>query len=269
MKRQFAILIASVAAMLFQTCGYVTEASEGPVFHQLTYQTENATGQIMINGFVVTEVEGRTGSGSAALNPWLIGDNELKVELKKANPSKPVQFSCGLSEMKRGDVVSTTDKGKLFTLELKDKDFAAAGKAQAAKKFKSGLDFKRHLSDAEEAKEGDVLVYAQKFYSLFTKKDAAGILRESEIKIADYSEAFGGADMKNELKAYLTEELFKSRLNRLNPKALRAVPVGPAKTIWHVFNGKDELIKAASTDGTTMEMPVYIGQFQGRLQVVR
>jgi len=36
-------------------------------FYQLTYQMENVTGQITINGFVVTEMEGKTGNGSAAL----------------------------------------------------------------------------------------------------------------------------------------------------------------------------------------------------------
>jgi len=52
-------------------------------FYQLTYQTENVTGQIAINGFVVTEMKEKSGNGTAALNPWLIGENELKAELKK------------------------------------------------------------------------------------------------------------------------------------------------------------------------------------------
>ena len=67
----------------------------------------------------------------------------------------------------------------------------------------------------------------------------AGILRESEVKINDYSKAFGGADMKTELRRYLTEELFKPKLNQLNAGALRAVMIGPIKNIWHVFNGND------------------------------
>lgn len=269
MKKKFSVSIVLAALFLLQAYGSAAVASDRPIFYQLTYQTENITGQIVVNGFVITEVQGRTGNGTAALNPWLIGENELKIELKKADPSKPAQFHCGLSEMKRGDVVSTTDRGRLFSLELKNKDFSATGKAQAARKFKSTLDFKAHLSEAEQARESDVLAYAQKFFSLFIKKDAEGILRESEIKTTDYSKAFGGADMKAELRRYLTEELFKSRLNRPNPKALRAVPAGPTKTLWHVFNGKDELIKAESPDGSTMEQAVYIGQFQGKLRVVR
>ncbi|NTV47511.1 MAG: hypothetical protein HGB11_13555, partial [Chlorobiales bacterium] len=71
------------------------------------------------------------------------------------------------------------------------------------------------------------------------------------------------------LKSYLTEELFKSKLFKLDPAKLRAVAVGPTKTIWHVFNGDDELIKTKSPDGATSEVAVYIGLLDGKLKVVR
>src|SRR5512136_1324294 len=165
--------------------------------------------------------------------------------------------------MVQGEIVSTTDKGKLFSVEVKNRDFSANGNASAAKKFKSSLDFKRHLSEAGQAKESDILAYAQKVYALFAKRDAEAILRESEVRINDYSKAFGGVDMKTELRRYLTEELFKAKLNTLNPAALRAVAVGLNKNLWHVFNGKDELIKAKAPDGSTFEMSVYIGLLGG------
>jgi len=258
-----------IAMLLLQDQGGLCAMQEKTKFYQLTYQMENVTGQIAINGFVVTEMKEKTGNGTAALNPWLIGENELKAELKKADPSKPAEFIFGVSELVQGDIVSTTDRGKLFSLELKNKDFSANGKASAAKKFKSTLDFKRHLSEAGQAKESDILAYAQNIYALFAKKDAEGVLRESDVKINDYSKAFGGVDMKTELRRYLTEELFKSKLNKLNPAALRAVAVGPTKNIWHVFNGNDELIKGKSSDGSTFELAVYIGLLDGKLRVVR
>ncbi len=258
-----------IAILLLQHQGGISAMQEKTKFYQLTYQMENVTGQITINGFVVTEMEGKTGNGSAALNVWLIGENELKAELKKADPSKPAEFAFGVSEMVQGDIVSTTDKGKLFSVELKNKDFGASGKASAAKKFKSTLDFKRHLGEAGPAKESDVLAYAQKIYALFSKKDTEGILRESEVKINDYSKAFGGVDMKTELRRHLIEEVFKSKLDKLNPAALRAVAVGPTKSIWHVFNGNDELIQGKSPDGSTFGLAVYIGLLDGKLRVVR
>jgi hypothetical protein len=257
-----------IAILLLQDQGGV-RAMEKTKFYQLTYQMENVTGRITINGFVVTEMKEKSGNGTAALNPWLIGENELKAELKKADPSKPAEFAFGVSELVQGDIVSTTDKGKLFSVELKNKDFGANNKASAVKKFKSTLDFKQHLSEAGQANESDVLAYAQKIYALFAKKDAEGILRESEVKVNDYSKAFGGVDMKTELRRYLTEELFKSKLEKLNPAALRAVAVGPTKNIWHVFNGNDELIKGKSPDGSTFGLAVYIGLLDGKLKVVR
>ena len=269
MKRVFYGSMMVMAILLLQNQGGFAAMQEKTKLYQLTYQTENVAGQILINGFVVTEIEGKSGNGTAALNPWLIGENELKAEVTKADSSKPAEFIFGVSELEPGDIVSTTDKGKLFSLELKNKDFSANGKASAAKKFKSTLDFKQHLSEAVQAKESDILAYAQKLYALFAKKDAEGILRESEVKINDYSKAFGGADMKTELRRYLTEELFKSKLNTLNPAALRAVAVGPTKNIWHVFNGKDELIKAKSPDDSTAELAVYIGLLDGKLKIVR
>ena len=75
--------------------------------------------------------------------------------------------------------------------------------------------------------------------------------------------------MKTEMRRYLSDELFPAKLNVLNPAALRAVAVGPNKTIWHVFNGKEELISAKSPDGSMLEMSVYIGLLDGKLKVVR
>lgn len=269
MKKLFYGGIMVIAVLLLQVQGGIFAMQEKIKFYQLIYQTENVTGQITINGFIVTEMKEMSGSGTAPLNPWLIGENELKAELKRGDPSKPAEFVFGVSEAQQGDIMSTTDRGKLFSIEVKNKDFSVSGKTSVAKKFKSTLDFKRHLSEAGYAKESDVLAYAQKIYALFAKKDAEGILRESEVKINDYSKAFGGADMKTELRRYLTEELFKSKLNPLNAAALRAVAVGPTKNIWHVFNGNDELIKGKSSDGSTFEMAVYIGLLDGKLRVVR
>lgn len=258
-----------IALLLLQNPPDSFAAQEKTIFYQLTYQTENVVGQIILNGFIVTEMEGKGGNGSASLNPWLIGENELNVEARKADPSKPAEIIFGVSELKPGDIVSTTDRGKLFSRALKDKDFASNGTASTAQKFKSTLDFSQHLSKAGQAKESDILVYAQQIYVLFAQKNAEGIVRESEIKINDYSKAFSGADMKTELRKFLIEELFKSELNSLNPNALRAVAVGPNKSIWHVFNGKDELIKAKSPDGSTFELAVYIGLLDGKLKIVR
>ena len=89
MKKVICGWMVVIGMLLLQDQRGISAMQEKAKFYQLTYQMENVTGQIIINGFVVTEMEGKTGNGSAALNPWLIGENELKAELKKADPSKP------------------------------------------------------------------------------------------------------------------------------------------------------------------------------------
>ena len=74
---------------------------------------------------------------------------------------------------------------------------------------------------------------------------------------------------KKLLDQAVDNRLFKAKLNKLNPVVLRAVAVGPNKNIWHVSNGKDELIKAISTDGSTFQMSVYIGLLDGKLKIIR
>ena len=269
MKKAFYGLMMFIVLLLFSGKGDMAAMQEKIKIFQLTYQSENVSGMITINGFAISEMKGKTSTGTDVLNPWLIGDNEVKAELKKADPSTPANFILGVSELERGSIVSTTDKGNLFSIEVKDKDFSKEGKAMVAKKFKTTLNFKQHLSDAGEAKMSDIIAYAQKYYALFAKKDAEGIIRESAVRLSDYSKSFGGVDMKTELLKYLKEELFKAKLNKLNPSKLRTVAVGPTKKIWHVYNGNDELIKVKSSDGSTFEMAVYIGLLDGKLKVVR
>jgi hypothetical protein len=237
--------------------------------YQLMWETDNVSGDVAINGFVVAQLDGSPGSGSASLNPWLTGENEIRVTLRKADQAKAAEFVVGVSELAPGTMTSTTDRGKLLSLEIKDGDFAKSAEVRAGKKFSSTLNFSGHLSPAGETTESDVLAYATKIHTLFEKKDADGILRESAIKIEDYSRAFGGEDFRSALKSYLVDDFFKNGLVKIKPAELRAVQVGPTKNIWHVFNGRDELLTTASTDGSSAEIAVFIGRLDGKLQIVR
>jgi hypothetical protein len=271
MRRIFLCLPAVILILLFLNGKGLLAMDKNQRFYQTTYQMENVKGRILINGFVVTEMDGKNGSGAAVLNTWLIGTNELAAEVKKADPAKPASLIFGCSELQRGAMVSTTDKGTLFSVEIKNNDFNAKGEAAAGKKFKSDLDFTAHLSQAGQSREADVLAYAQKLYSMFLKKDAEGILREFETKTQDLAKAFAAteAEVKNEFKGYLTSELFKLKLKPIKPGALRAVACGPTKKIWHVTNGKEELISAKAPDGSILSLDIYCALLDGKLKVVR
>ena len=76
MKKVFYGWMIVISALLLQDQGGMFAMQQKTKFYQLTYQTENVTGQIAINGFVVTEMKEKSGNGTAALNPWLIGETE-------------------------------------------------------------------------------------------------------------------------------------------------------------------------------------------------
>jgi hypothetical protein len=70
-------------------------------------------------------------------------------------------------------------------------------------------------------------------------------------------------------RSFLVDDILTGGLVKIEPAKLRAVQVGPTKTIWHVFHGHDELIRTASNDGSAAEIAVFIGQLGGKLAVVR
>jgi hypothetical protein len=264
-----ALWLLVLSFVSINSAGGAVRMDKKTTLYQLMWETDNVVGQVAINGFVVAELDGSPGSGSASLNTWLTGENEITVTLRKADQAKAAEFAVGVSELAPGAITSTTDRGKLLSLEIKNSDFAKNAEVRAGKKFSSTLDFSGHLSPAGEITESDVLAYAKKIHILFEKKDADGILQESAIKIEDYSLAFGGQDFRSALKSYLVDDFFKNKLAKIKPTELRAVQVGPTKTLWHVLNGRDELLTTASDDGSSAEIAVFIGRLDGKLQIVR
>lgn len=268
MKKHIHVYVMVLVIMLFQTPFLLAKFGE-VTFYQLTYQSENLAGYISINGFKIIELNGKGSAGGAPLNIWLIGNNNLQIGLQKVDAEVPIKFLCGISELQQGEVVSSNEKGALISVELNESDFSKNENVSLLKKFKSTLDFKNHLSEGGKATEKEIIKYAKSVYKHFKSKNADWILKESELKIIDYSIAFGGADMKSELRRLLIEGVFEEKLNPLKPEELRVIGVGPNKAIWHVLNGKDELIKTNAMDGATSEIPIYIGFINGRFQIVR
>jgi hypothetical protein len=239
------------------------------IFYQLTYQTKEVTGVILINGFEAATFNGSPAAGGAPLNVWLIGKNTLEIKLKKSSPDARASFTCGVSRRVQGEVVTSTDKGTLMTVLLNNNDLSNTDSILMNKSFNSSLDFSHTLQDAETASKTEVLAYAKQIYTFYENKDVEGVVQESSVKLGDYSKAVGGMDLTDQLREMLIDGLFKEKLNPLIPGVLRAKAVGPTKNIWHVFNGKLELITTKSSDGSSSEVPVYIGKINGRLQIVR
>ncbi len=105
-------------------------------------------------------------------------------------------------------------------------------------------------------------------YGLFQKKDAKSILQEMSIKTEDYALAYyqPAANIVRALSAVLRDDILKSKLVKIDPKKLRAEKIN---NLWHIYEGKEELIRSQSSDGSTSELPIFIGDINGKLMVVR
>jgi len=238
--------------------------------YQVMWQGENISGQLMINGFTISQFQGGAVTGSAALNIWLTGSNEIKSTINKKDPTASASFSLGVSELVMGDVASTSDRGNLINIELINADLSSQAPKNISEKFNSTMDFSRHLLSVKppQFKEQEVLDYAIKLYGLFQEKDAKSILQEMLVKTEDYAQAYY-QPVANVVKAFsslLKEDILQNKLVKIDPKKLRAERVN---NLWHIYEEKKELIRSKSSDGSTSELPIFIGDINGKLMVVR
>ena len=273
MKSQFfsvvLLVIACASFFMVQVIGVNAGAEEKGIIYQATWQGDNISGELYVNGFVIESFHGFQSAGGFPLNPLLIGKNEIWAKVRKADTAKPAHLSFGVSKLRQGDMAATNERGNLVSAELRDDYFKGAGTMTMGKKFSSALDFSKTLSGAGNVTEKEVIEYAKRIYGLFKAKDAAGIQKEFKVKISDYAKAYASEDVAAQFESYLKKDLLKGKLAQLNPQKLKAKKTGPNNKLWQVFEGDKELIRITSSDGSVMEMSMYIGMVDGKLQVVR
>ncbi|MDD5382769.1 MAG: hypothetical protein PHH60_03845, partial [Candidatus Margulisbacteria bacterium] len=237
-------------ALLIFLAGSAAEESAGDskmdnkkIVYQIMWNGDNLKGEVRVNGFLITKLNGQQTTGTAPLNPWLIGENEVQVEVYKANRAKTADFLLGVSELGLGEIAQTNERGNLVSVEIKDRDLAGPKPVKISRQFRSTLNFSRHFLEAGATGESGVIAYAKAVYKLFEQKDVNGIMQALVVKIEDYKEAFYSESMAEEFKAYLENEILKGKLARINPAKLKAEKVGPGKNLWHILESDKELIR--------------------------
>ena len=277
MKRGISALLLSLLIFCSGTLtaaenkgGKIMAKGQKNKIYQVMWQGGNVSGHLTINGFTISQFQGGPVTGTAALNIWLTGNNEIKAAVNKKNPKASANFSMGVSELVLGDMVSTGDRGNLINIELTDADLSGQAPKKVNKKFNSTLDFSGHLLSAKPSRfnEQAVLEYAVMLYGLFQKKDTKSILQAMSVKTEDYARAYYQpvANVAEAFSSLLKEDILQSKLAKIDPKKLRAENVN---NLWHVYEGKEELIRSQSSDGSTSELPIFIGDINGKLMVVR
>jgi hypothetical protein len=269
--RSFLLLFIFLGTAIGQANGGKLEMLPKKTIYQVMWNSSNVTGRILINGFEIGSVQGPSATGTVPINIWLVGNNQLQLELKKEPGADPTQFSINVSALEVSEIAITNQVGNLVALELSEADFNYSPVIAVTKNFKSTLNFSSHLLAAPKSSvtEKDVVSYAAKIYALFEKKDSNGLLKEFSVKLNDYSSAYYDRTLPNQFKALLTDEYFKSKLVKVNPKNLQAKKTSPTSNLWHVYDGQKELIRVNEKDGAVAEMVIFIGLVNGQLKVVR
>ncbi len=275
MRAKQCVVVCIMCALVLASCFSAKEtygkagSDNKMVIYQVVWNGDNVKGNLFVNDFLIASLSGTQGFGTAPLNVWLVGENEVRVELKKADTSKASHFKFGVSQFIHGDVAATTDRGNLLSVEKKDKDFSGSKNVKISRKFTSSLNFSSRFIGTETMKEKEVIDYAKKIYGLVKKKDAAGLEKEFAVKIEDYTKAFP-VHTYGEFKSSLLGELLEGTLEKVNPGRLRAKKTGPGGNTWHVVEGDKELIRKKSPgDSSISEMAIYIGVVNGALKVIR
>ncbi len=238
------------------------------LIYQATWSGANVNGKIKINGVELSAISAANDMGTVPLNVWLIGKNEVQVELAKINPAEQAECSVAVSALTPGEPTSTNEKGNLISLLITNKDLSKTFKV--SKYFNSALDFSSHLiSSGPKPGEKELLDYAGEIYRLFAAKDNRSLLKEFAPKLKDYASGLYQNDLEKQFESYLKDELFKSQLEKVNTASLKAVKAGPTLALWHIMDGNKEFIRTVSAAGDLSELPIYIGMFEGKLKVIR
>lgn len=170
-----------------------------PTIHQLSLSGGDLSVDVTINGFPLHQGP-LDGSSSMVLNPYLIGaGNELRLAISNRGPG--AEFAGALQQLKPGDMADTMASGD-FKLP------SSTAPQEFTHRFDSKLAcFRKVLDSAKPAKPAALLPLAINLRDLLRKRDAAGLLRLFQPKIATFAEAFEApADaMKADLESGFAE----------------------------------------------------------------
>src|SRR5512136_1447681 len=93
------LLIALAPFFMAQVVSVNAEAEPKNTLYQAMWQGENISGELYVNGFIITSFKGSQSFGTSPLNPFLIGNNEIWAKVRKADISKPAHLSFGISKL--------------------------------------------------------------------------------------------------------------------------------------------------------------------------
>ncbi len=263
------LLFAALAMVLcIPVAGAQAGGAKAMTIYQMTWEGDNVEGELYINDFFINNFSGAQAFGGLPLNPYLVGENEVRAEVRKKNTTKPAQLTINVSAMTQGEIAASNQPGSVTSLEIKDAELKPATTVKAVKKFSAPLDFSSHLRPTGTASGKEATEYTKMIYELFRAKKIEALMKELEVKISDYAAAYPGHDFATEFRSVLTDML-RGKLAPIDLNQLRARKAGPGGKVWQILEGKKELIRIIAPDGSESDMAVYVGVIDRKLKVVR
>lgn len=275
------------------------------MMHYLELRFRGATVQVVANGLKFARIDGGSGgTSSKPLNTHLVGENNdvtIRVAPDKLDSGEVSTVSdvtlVGTIKTYSSDGVVAPEKGDV----LKEFDFdeiVAERQQELAEQFdptgvegepsppevtlpvehsitfdNTGTSFRGRLMEGAEITDKRRLRdYAERLRSLLANQRAEALAREFKPKLDDYSTLHpdSGKNFVDEFPQFLREEFFPGSPITEFGRSDIGLNSWCEGRIWELFVKPDQpFFKTKGAGGTSNEIPVYVGEVDGALKVVR
>lgn len=239
-----------------------------PDFYHLEVDSDNVKFTCFLNGFPVYSAEDTYDATiSLPIHLYLIGQgNKLSIEAEAIDQSKIGTIKANIVAYQQGDIVATDaqkDGETSIFMEVNEKTSSEAV-------FNNDrFDFSKTLTKGDKLTEKQVMDYAKKLHSYLENGDAAGFVKEMELKVLDYSSAheYTAQQMRDGLTGQMKQSFFAKKSEPITEDRITANSFNEDR-IWEIKIDNAEFLKY-SEDGGSFQMGVYVGSVNGNVGIVR
>jgi hypothetical protein len=261
-------------------------AEPHPIYH-LDLQIEHCRARVSLNGLpiVALRADDQPRSHMPPINPYLVGHNEVYVELMPLSPEDEkfetfgeVVLHGSVRRFKKGGPASPQGGVEIVAIEIPDYIREQDDKVPPlgfSFEFDSpdAPSFAPELVDAPRERDREAMIdYGMRLCGIVSEGDAGRLLKEMEPKLDAYARAFDEPNLafRHDLQDYLTGEFFPAGVEVDFPRTeVRAQPVCSGR-LWHITREGAPLLRTRpDAEGTRSQIEIYVGRYDNRLRVAR
>lgn len=254
-----------------------------PIYH-LDIMLSGCRGSVVLNGFPLLEPRRypEPQAFTRPLNPYLVGDNELRVEIDALTEdprltSRPgIVVEGSVRRLAKGDIAGAGAGAVVVALDVDNEVRTRALPWSLSWRFPTGdaPSFGEQLCDAEATRDRQALRdYAIELRDMVARGDGDGLLAQMQPKIHAFARAYDepAEAVRDDVRETLVQGLIAAEPEiDFSPDEVEAVP-WCRERIWELRRrGGLRLLRAApDADGGRLQLRVCVGVHQGALRIVR